>query len=738
MLGGNKIGEAYYEVRADHDPMKKGLSDAERHADRKTKRIEQHYSRMATNIGKWGMVTFTLPTVAASKWALSVMADAERVESRFNALFRHLSEYNKQWASNLSESTRRNSDDIMNIMGVFQDLFVPMGMTRQAASELSRELTNVTVDMQSFYGGSKDAREITQALQSGLVGNYRALRQYGILLREADVEQRALEMSGKRSADQLDDQDRVMARAQLTIEGVKDAMGASDRMAGLYNETMRQLRSTLEDVAKGFGQVLKPSVQGFVNDAVIPALDAINQMNEAEKRAIVNLVAWGAAIFPALFAFGKLKAMVAALGAGLSAIPIVGGAAAIAGLGIATHVLNKGSEQREAEAARSVWPEVFRNIAESGDIIKIESALEELAQLEMHQEEMAIIADLENRIEALEEVFRDIAKSRDIAKIELALEDELAGIKERVAKDKEDMAKAEEALKKNRLAIYEDELSGINNVMNAQRDTIKAAQEQIRLDMMGDVEKEKAIIDKRAQNWQESIDAQEKALRRRAITQQRMGEGFIAQAEMLIGLGETEQMREEVERHRLNEHRKIDDDIARQEKAEADRKALEERRRAERAAKDRAQVMQRAFREQAIQMHGPTAARHFDIDVQRGEDLMAAARLESPEEQAFAERMAHAQAHRLHMGILNEEHQTQIDMHNQRIQEIEQEAEARRRAQMEAVGFTSLERLYEQTQIGLTGGAIAARSHADQNEIGMLRTTIEGLTDALQRSMRFS
>ena len=114
----------------------------------------------------------------------------EEILNKFNTVFGQNADEVAKWADSYGDSIGRATSDLMEMASGLQDIFVPMGFLRSEASELSKGLTQLAIDVASFSNASDE--EVINAFKSAVVGNHETVRKYGIVITQAALKQEAL------------------------------------------------------------------------------------------------------------------------------------------------------------------------------------------------------------------------------------------------------------------------------------------------------------------------------------------------------------------------------------------------------------------------------------------------------------------------------------------------------------------------------------------------------------------
>jgi hypothetical protein len=192
----------------------------------------------------------------ALKTIISAAAEDETVMRKFNTVFKEQAQSVSDWADSFAAAMGRNNDETRGFLASLQDLFVPLGFAREDASKMSEAITMLAADLATFNG--KTDAEVLNSLQSALVGNTRAVRDYGIVINDAALDAELLKMGITGGTDAATEQQKVIARLNLLMKGSTDAQGAAARGVNTFDGRMRQLTATLDELAGRLGAVLLP------------------------------------------------------------------------------------------------------------------------------------------------------------------------------------------------------------------------------------------------------------------------------------------------------------------------------------------------------------------------------------------------------------------------------------------------------------------------------------------------
>ena len=185
----------------------------------------------------------------------------EEVMNKANVVFGDNIDIVNQWAEALGGAVGRASSTLIEMASGLQDTFVPLGFTREAATQLSTSLTQLAIDVGSF--SNKLDADVIRDFQSAIVGNHETVQKYGIIINEARLEEEAFSLGITDTVRALNAQEKVQARVSLitkgSIDAINDAMNTSDS----YSNTMKRLKDEWKEYGEKVGESLKPIIKNL-------------------------------------------------------------------------------------------------------------------------------------------------------------------------------------------------------------------------------------------------------------------------------------------------------------------------------------------------------------------------------------------------------------------------------------------------------------------------------------------
>lgn len=229
-----------------------------------------------------GVGTAFLPAIKAA-------SDMEETMAKFDTVFGSSSGAVKAFSDDLAGKLGRSKQQIASFLASSQDLFVPLGFDDATATQLSKRLTTLAVDLASF--NNLQDTDALRDLQAALTGSGEVMKKYGVLVSEAAVKQRLLNDGiDPKTATQ---QQKVMARLNIILDGTTAAQGDAERTSGSFANQLRRLNGTFRDMQVALGSAVLPIVTKFVsraNQIVMVAAGWIEQ-NQKLVAAVAGVAA---------------------------------------------------------------------------------------------------------------------------------------------------------------------------------------------------------------------------------------------------------------------------------------------------------------------------------------------------------------------------------------------------------------------------------------------------------------
>lgn len=275
-------------VEADLRDVRKSLAQLEKD----TKRSADRTSKAFSNIGRGAKIllggVLARELGNAAKDAVNFASAVEEQQAKSGVVFGAFTDKVRADLAAFGDAVGRSKFELEAMAASVQDTFVPMGIARGDAAELSVALTKLATDVASF-NDANDA-EVMRAFQSTLVGNHETVRQFGIVITEAELQAELFRMGIVKAKDQVSAAEKIQARYNLILAGTTDAQGDAARTAESYANQVRATNSKIDELKKAIGDRLLPTFTELVK-LTGEAADGLTNMITGEQADKANTVA---------------------------------------------------------------------------------------------------------------------------------------------------------------------------------------------------------------------------------------------------------------------------------------------------------------------------------------------------------------------------------------------------------------------------------------------------------------
>ncbi len=244
-------------------------------------------------------------TIAGAIWSVKDAMAVQEIESKFDAVFKALSASARDWSKSFAASTKRSEYDVRQWMASIQDTLVPMGIARDEAAKMSRDITALGVDLGSF--SNIDAGEAIERIIGTLTGAHMNARKFGVVITEAALQQKAFEMGLAKANQPLSEQAKLLARLKMLQDGTSDAQGDAIKTAGSLTNRFRGMLAAFKSfrveigtqiadglkLAQVFG-AMERGISGFIEK--IKESKAVERWAEKARALLVDVAAVGKAL----------------------------------------------------------------------------------------------------------------------------------------------------------------------------------------------------------------------------------------------------------------------------------------------------------------------------------------------------------------------------------------------------------------------------------------------------------
>lgn len=200
----------------------------------------------------------------------------------FNVTMGKGTEAAQKYANELQNLMGIDSKEWMSYQGSLNQMLMGFGTAEDKANEMSQQLTQVAYDLSSVW--NVDVSEAFHKVQSGLSGQVKGLKTWGINLSVAQLRETALAHGITLSTAKMTEQQKATLRYITIMEKTKNVQGDLARTIISPANAMRILNNQLVLLKRAFGQIVSVLVAKFI-PYVQAAVKAITQLAESVSKA---------------------------------------------------------------------------------------------------------------------------------------------------------------------------------------------------------------------------------------------------------------------------------------------------------------------------------------------------------------------------------------------------------------------------------------------------------------------
>lgn len=210
----------------------------------------------------------------------SIVDEASRVQEeteKTGVVFGRNAQQVQAWSKTLAQSFGVAEGAALEASGRFGNMLRPLGFGQKAAATMSERLVELAADMASFNNTKPD--EVLQALSSGLAGQVRPLRQFGVFLSQARIEEEALADGIAKHGQKLSQAQKVQAAYNIILKDTRLQQGDVARNTESLSVAQSKFSAGIKDLESRLGTALLPTLTKYVNKAA----EWLNQTENQER-----------------------------------------------------------------------------------------------------------------------------------------------------------------------------------------------------------------------------------------------------------------------------------------------------------------------------------------------------------------------------------------------------------------------------------------------------------------------
>ncbi len=260
-------------------------------------------SRKMQATGKIMSLAISAPLILIGKKALTMAMQVEESENLFKVAFGNMADAAKKWSDDVADSLGLNRFELRKTSATFDTMLKSMGLSEQAAFDMSTSLTELGIDLASFR--DLEFEEAFNKIQAGITGETEGLKRLGIIINETTIQQFAWNTGLVENGKKLTEQEKILARYGSLMEQTKDAQGDFARTQDGATNSLKAFKDQVNELLADLGTGLIPMFKRVLN-ILKPMVKRIGELSDNQKKWALNTALVLTVLGPLLFIVPKV------------------------------------------------------------------------------------------------------------------------------------------------------------------------------------------------------------------------------------------------------------------------------------------------------------------------------------------------------------------------------------------------------------------------------------------------
>ena len=266
-------------LRKELNSLKTQLSKTEKTVTKTTGGIKKALSSLTKGFTATAIV---YGLIKVGKQAVQTASDLQEVQNVVEVSFGSMSAEVDKFAENALKQFGLSKLSAKQFASTYMAMSNGMGVAAEAGKNMSLNLTALSADMASFYNVEQDVA--FTALKSVFTGETETLKQFGIVMTEANLEAYALSQGITKSYNAMSQAEKVALRYSFVLNATKGAQGDFARTSNNWANQVRILKEQFKELAgiigNGLLKVLQPLIV-LLNKVLGLAISVANSLSQA-------------------------------------------------------------------------------------------------------------------------------------------------------------------------------------------------------------------------------------------------------------------------------------------------------------------------------------------------------------------------------------------------------------------------------------------------------------------------
>lgn len=266
-------------LKKELNSLKTQLSKTEKTVTKTTGGIKKALSSLTKGFTATAIV---YGLIKVGKQAVQTASDLQEVQNVVEVSFGSMSAEVDKFAENALKQFGLSKLSAKQFASTFMSMSNGMGIAAEAGKNMSLNLTALAGDLASFRNVEQDVA--FTALKSVFTGETETLKNFGIVMTEANLEAYALSQGITKSYSAMSQAEKVALRYSFVLNATKDAQGDFARTSNNWANQVRILKEQFKELAgiigNGLLKVLQPLII-LLNKVLSSAISVANALSQA-------------------------------------------------------------------------------------------------------------------------------------------------------------------------------------------------------------------------------------------------------------------------------------------------------------------------------------------------------------------------------------------------------------------------------------------------------------------------
>lgn len=259
-----------------------------RDANTETKKSTSIFKSLTSGISgmalQFQLIWHTVTSIASGFGTMAIKAgDYYEAFNLFATTLGSQAEQGLEWVEMFSDALYLDPVNVMQYMGSFDSLIKGLGVGEDRAYLMSQQLTQLTYDLASFK--NLDFETAFLKLQSGISGEIEPLRNVGVALSEATLQELAYTLGIEESVSAMSEAEKAQLRYIQIMRSSSDWQAEMGKTLTSPTNALRVLREQFNQLGRAIGNVFLPILM-----MIVPYVMVVTEWLNTLAQTLANIL----------------------------------------------------------------------------------------------------------------------------------------------------------------------------------------------------------------------------------------------------------------------------------------------------------------------------------------------------------------------------------------------------------------------------------------------------------------